>query len=247
MLSKDQTLNCINTLITIADQFSTIARIMSEAVETTPATPATPATPGASEHTDPHNTAPVELDADMMPWDSRINGASKLKLKKEGTWKLIKGVDKSIVSSVRSELRLSYPATTAPAPTPVPATTTPAPAPAPVPATTAPAPAPTPATTAPSVKYLVNDNEFTAEQLRAAGWSETDIARADQAPTIVPSPGITTFPALMQQITPAIAAGTLTDAQVVAACNRQNITSLVLVASRPDLIPAIHAELFPNG
>lgn len=54
---------------------------------------------------------------------------------------------------------------------------------------------------------------------------------------------ITSFPALMQRIT---AAG-IAQADVTAAVNKQGLQALPLLAARPDLIPAVAAELFPGG
>lgn len=54
---------------------------------------------------------------------------------------------------------------------------------------------------------------------------------------------ITSFPALMQRIT---AAG-LDQATITAAVNKQGLSSLPLLAARADLIPAVAAELFPEG
>jgi len=50
-----------------------------------------------------------------------------------------------------------------------------------------------------------------------------------------------TFPELMSKITSA----QLTNEVVLAAVNRQGLQSLALLAARPDLIPAVDAELFP--
>lgn len=86
-----------------------------------------PATPPASN-------VPLEYDAAGMPWDARIHQKAKSR-KKDGTWKLQKGIDQTLVQSVVSELaakRLSpsaapllsmtapLPATVVPPPPPVP-------------------------------------------------------------------------------------------------------------------------------
>jgi hypothetical protein len=192
-------------------------------------------------------TTDVELDSDGIPWDHRIHGKARKKLAKEGTWKLIKGVDKMLVESVLAELKMAMAAPAAITPeVPTPPASEPE-VPTPPAASTPEVPAP-PA----EVKYLVNGQHYTADQLRASDWTESDIAQAEQVtadapPSTSPSVSVDTFPDLMRKITPALAAKTITDAAVVAACNRQGLTSLVLVASRPDLIPAIYAELFPNG
>lgn len=47
----------------------------------------------------------VELDSEGLPWDHRIHASSKKKLAKTGAWKLMRGVDQSLVDSVKTELR----------------------------------------------------------------------------------------------------------------------------------------------
>lgn len=50
----------------------------------------------------------VELDKAYFPWDERINTASKLKLAKEDTWKLIRGIETKspgLVAQVQAEQR----------------------------------------------------------------------------------------------------------------------------------------------
>lgn len=62
--------------------------------------------------------------------------------------------------------------------------------------------------------------------------------------TTAPAAGaITTFPALMQRIT----ASGVAQADVTAAVNNQGLQALPLLAARPDLVPAVAAELFPGG
>lgn len=58
-----------------------------------------------------------------------------------------------------------------------------------------------------------------------------------------PTSAITTFPALMQRIT----GEGIPAADVTAAVNKQGLAALPLLAARPDLIPAVAAELFPGG
>lgn len=88
----------------------------------------------------------------------------------------------------------------------------------------------------------------------AAATSETPQPAAPASPAPAPAPAepakpaapagtITSFPALMQRIT---AAG-FTQDTVTAAVKKQGLPSLPLLAARPDLIPAVAAELFPEG
>lgn len=66
---------------------------------------------------------------------------------------------------------------------------------------------------------------------------------AKPAPAAAAEGAITTFPALMSRIT---SAG-ITQEQAAAAAKNQGLPSLPLLATRPDLIPAVAAELFPEG
>ena len=45
----------------------------------------------------------VELDTEGVPWDARIHASTKTKLVKNGTWKLIRGVDPVLVAQVKTE------------------------------------------------------------------------------------------------------------------------------------------------
>lgn len=58
----------------------------------------------------------AELDSEGLPWDGRIHSSSKKKLVENGRWKLIRGVDKDLVETVKSELRAAL---SAPTPAPV--------------------------------------------------------------------------------------------------------------------------------
>lgn len=46
-----------------------------------------------------------ELDAAGLPWDDRIHSSSKEKLVKDSTWKLKRGVDKTVVAQVEAQYR----------------------------------------------------------------------------------------------------------------------------------------------
>lgn len=48
-------------------------------------------------------TAPVELDKSGMPWDARIHSKNK-STKQDGTWRLLKNVDKALLEAVTQEL-----------------------------------------------------------------------------------------------------------------------------------------------
>lgn len=189
----------------------------------------------------------VELDADGLPHDLRIHGAKRLKTAKEQTWKKIRGVDPALVATVEAELRQAMatspdkpiePVATqealtlalAPAPTP--------PAPVPVSETI---PVPEPLQPEPTL-YLVNGNQFTADQLRTAGWNDEQITACEVVSTDIPA--AITFPEFMAKLNPALKAGTVTQPIVDAALNKAGLASLPLLSARPDLIPGVMAELF---
>lgn len=159
----------------------------------------------------------VELDADNLPWDSRINPVSKLKLKKTNQWKIKRGLDPTFVTQVQDELRAAMAASPA---NPIVTETTPS-EPSSVQSAIIPAPAPT------------------------ATPAAAPVQAVEPAPVeTVETPGtITTLPELMSKVT---AAGIL-PAAVLAAANKLGLASPALLGARPDLIPAIAAELFPAG
>ncbi len=47
----------------------------------------------------------VNLDSEGLPWDKRIHSSGRTKIVKDGTWKLIRGVDPVLVAQVKTELR----------------------------------------------------------------------------------------------------------------------------------------------
>lgn len=181
----------------------------------------------------------VEVDADGIPWDARIHGSSKSTLKKGGTWKLARGTDPALVETVIAELKATMSATGA-SDTEQAAAPAPAPAPKPAAPAPAPAPAPEPEVVADPIYIVEGSGEFTAEQLIASGWTNEQIETLPVKPVEVVETG-KTFPELMAAIT---AAG-IDETTVLAAVQNQNITATPLLAARPDLVPAVFAELFP--
>lgn len=67
-------------------------------------------------------------------------------------------------------------------------------------------------------------------------------------PTTPPTPPAEiTWPVFMAKVTNAMALGTLTDVRILEVVNKHGLASLPLLSARPDFIPAVNAELFPNG
>lgn len=91
---------------------------------------ATTATPAAAQTPTPA-TAAAELDSANVPWDARIHSIAKGK-KKDGTWKLTRGVDAALVTMVLHEITPKPAIGTAAAPVAPPVTVPPAPVPVPV-------------------------------------------------------------------------------------------------------------------
>ncbi len=86
---------------------------------TTPAAVAPATTPATPAAVAPAATT-AELDAEGLPWDARIDAASKKKLQRGGTWKLKRNVDAEYVEQIKAELRAAIAAGTPPAGTPPP-------------------------------------------------------------------------------------------------------------------------------
>lgn len=179
--------------------------------------------------TAPENSALVsaasvadEFDASGVPFDIRIHQKTRNK-KKDGTWKIRKGLDDAIVESVMRELapriRIGSQPTVTPAPAgasapvslpPIPPPPGPAFVPPPPPDTAAFAPPPPPAT--------------------AGASSETQAA---------PDP----FRTLVLKITKARAANRLTPEEVVQSVTGCGCPSLQLLNNMPHLIPAVDAAI----
>lgn len=184
----------------------------------------------------------VELDSEGLPWDARIHASSKAKLAKTETWKLARGMSNNpLVDTVKTELRAAM---AIPAPETTNTSDAPLAPPAPPASETTDTGDAPPAPDAPAEvqTYNVNGVDYTADQLKAAGWSEEqivtlEIIESDEPLSIL---SIVTFPELLAKIT-----SNGIDAETVkAACNKSGLATIQLLAARPDLIPAINAELF---
>lgn len=183
----------------------------------------------------------VELDAEGLPHDARIHAPSKLKLKRECTWKLKKSIDPVLVENVKAELREAMAAPAATTKTSSVKPKSPA-----SPAGPASPAAPKPPVV--EVKYVTSDGEWTRAQLLDAGYDDAGVDALpianDKDVTVLETTTGVTFPELMQLVTPALAAKTITDEQVTAACVKHGVASIALIAARLDLIPAVKTELF---
>lgn len=89
----------------------------------------------------------------------------------------------------------------------------------------------------------VAPNEPAAPATVADSTPATPSTPAAPAQPAAPAGAVSTFPELMAKIT----ASGIDQATVTAAVNKQGLQALPLLAARPDLIPAVAAELFPGG
>ncbi len=156
-----------------------------------------------------------EVDAEGLPWDSRIHSSSKAK-NKTGTWKVARNMDPKLVAKVRAELIALRDSAKGSAPAPVtPVASEPAP-PAPpfVNTLTGQPPAP-PAPPAPSGPAAVS-------------------AKTDDAAK---------FTALLRLISTSRNENQLTAAQVNETLVKHGIPQLGLLAKRPDLFDAIRVDI----
>ncbi len=156
----------------------------------------------------------AELDARGFPWDARIHGRTKAKIG-DGTWRYRRGSTDEEIVQIEAELRQTMGAPVAAQVTPPP------PAPA-APAPAAPAPAvPAPAVPAPAVPAV-------------------PAVPAAPAPA---APGTEDFGAFMQFVISNVAAGKVTQPQVIEIVQEFGLPHVGAVFQRQDLIPQIRAKI----
>ena len=161
--------------------------------------------------------ASAEVDKSGMPWDARIHQKSKNK-KKDGNWKLIKGIDPTIVQAVTAELAVSRGAV------------------APV-----------------SLPPLVQPrtNSMSVPPVPPAIPAAASGVPAPPAPPAVPIPPVASagavgginFRELIDKITAATRAGTITPQKVNEICMATGAPSLMQLNSMPDLIPDVNSRI----
>lgn len=154
----------------------------------------------------------IERDAAGVPWDGRIHSSAKGK-KQDGTWKLMRGVDKSLVTMVLHEIT--------PKPHVVAGVIVP-------PGTVAAVATPVAPPLVPSVPFV--------PVAPAAGLVPVGPAAVSLNP-------VQQFQAFMQAVTAAQAAGTLTQTQVLEAVKAEGVPQLQLLITNPDKIALVKARL----
>lgn len=177
-----------------------------------------------------------KLDVGGWPWDARIHASTK-NINKDGTWRKQKGLDPSLLAGVEAELRAkgygvvpqaAPAAAAAPAPVPTP-TPEPMAAPAPVP-TPAPMPTPAPVPTP------------TPEPMAAPAPVPTPVPTPEPTPAAAAPAGVTLL-TVMQAITAGMGSGKISTEYLQLVCQRYGISGVQDLATRPELVPTIHAQL----
>lgn len=182
----------------------------------------------------------VEVDKAGLPWNAEIHSGGKDRiLKKTGYWKYKRGLDDATKAKVEGELKAAMGNTAAPIENNV----------VDINAGNGAAPAPAPVETL----YTHSDgNHYTYDQLKASGWGDDMIHALPTVEQPVTEPVVedVTFPALMGLITPALAADTITNEQILAVLNQVGtanncqLTALPLLSARPDLVGQVKTALF---
>lgn len=166
--------------------------------------------------------AALEFDSAGVPWDARIHQVTKGKKKTEGTWKLKKGLDASIAAAVLAEI------------SPKPGAVAPV-----VPPVTVPASGPVSAALVPPVPGVpVPPGPSILSGGLPGAVPSVPVPGSAAAGAVPPNP-IQQFHAMMKKISEALAAQTITNAQVQAAHAGQGLPQLQLAITKPATIPAI--------
>lgn len=166
--------------------------------------------------------AGVELDSEGIPWDGRIHSSSKKKLVENGRWKLIRGIDKDYVDEIKAELISGL---AAPVPAPVESSQTQGLHPDPNPLSVA------------AVNHAIANapKPPVSEQMGKPAPAATT-----GTPAVVDAgPQISNFAQLMAAIT---SAG-LKPEQINPVIQSLGIAAMPVLATRPDLIPAVALAL----
>lgn len=186
----------------------------------------------------------IEVDSAGMPWDGRIHASSRARVA-DGTWRQRRNLAPDVLTKVMGELKQ-----TMGIPTPPPAV---------IPVDVASGPdmtgtvelnpgeaeamaafqdaiaVPTPPPFVPSVVVPAAPAAITPPPPSTQAGVATTVSHSDVTPV--------TFPQLMQKITQAFTAKTLDQASILAAVQSVGLPALPMLASRPDLVPAVATAL----
>lgn len=214
--------------VTVAPPISGTASIAPEPEKNDiPLVPAPPVevpavTTSTSTTTATATPAGVELDSEGIPWDGRIHSSSKKKLVENGRWKLIRGVDKDLVEEIKAQLLEGL---AAPVPAPVESAQTQGLHPDPNPLSVA------------AVNHAIANapkppvSEQMGKPAPAATTGTPAVADA--------GPQISNFAQLMAAIT----SKGLKPEQINPVIQSLGIAAMPVLATRPDLIPAVALAL----
>jgi hypothetical protein len=232
------------------------AQTAGELGSTSPApTPPTHAVSANRAGTAPPATGPatstgVELDADGLPWDSRIHSSSRKKLAKTQQWKKARGVDSDLVERVEAELRQAMAIPGPKSETLDPASPAADPVIGPIPS----APVTGAAVPAPSPSVFAESDAATAfgtQPQPAATIAETTAAPAATAqpevPTAPASAPTGNGPKTLAELNALVLGAGMQLADVLPAVQKVGLASYALLGTRPDLIPEVARELGLGG
>jgi len=157
-----------------------------------------------------------ELDADGMPWDSRIHTEAHTKVK-AGTWKVKRGTDPALVAQVKAELLPAAPA-----------------------ADPAPPAAAAPPVSAPETAAALQVPPWPAPETAAAPPEQP----APPAPsTDAPPQAAITYPEFMAKVTERMRTHNVTPDELTKISQSLGLTSIVSFSERTDLMPEGLAKL----
>lgn len=184
-------------------------------------TPPVPTPTASAAPSAPVTTLPpvngVELDSEGLPWDARIHSGSKAKVA-SGAWKKRKGVDPAEFDAVVAELKAVMSAPAAPS--------EPNPAQAfggsEQPANTTIAPPPPPPPAAPAATVPPPPPPAVTAPANPTGLTLTDLFKKSAV---------------------AMTKGHITQEEVNQCCRNHGVPMLALLGNRPDLLPAVNAEI----
>ena len=182
--------------------------------------------------------AGVELDAEGLPWDSRIHTDAKTKIK-AGTWKLSRGVDPVSVAEVKEQLRLTMQAKPPEVAVIMPTQTVEV-----ISSVTSEAAAVF-GGEAPTLPQGATPVQTVDPVVTIAGAPVTGTMPQGEIVPANPAPVVVTFPILLQKITDRFKQpmGEHYKPLVQGVIENVGIPSIPMIRSRPDLIPEINDNL----
>jgi len=168
----------------------------------------------------------VQLDSEGLPWNERIHTSARTKIA-NGTWKLKRGITPDLVEIVKEELRalmavpskgIAFPGEATPPVLKV----------------------------VQGYQVIATGNPPTGVVVPADPHSPINNGMTPPPPPTIDSPVIlirTGFVDFMQDITEQMSAGKLTMGEILAACVGVGVSAPNLLATRPDLVPAVAATI----